>query len=562
MKKLVVDILEKTLKSMNVKISREQIEEKIEIPPSIELGDYAFPCFIVANQLELMPHEAALEIRKQIGTPNETDFDDIQTQGPYINFFLDRKNLARKIVWEAISKRKEYGKTKIGKGKRVVVEFSSPNIAKPFGIGHLRSTIIGNSLAKIHEFLGYKVTRINYLGDWGTQFGKIMLGFEEFGSDKKLLKNPIEHLLQVYVKANKKKYEKEAREWFKRLEDKDKKALMLWKLFRTLSIKEFEKIYTTLGVKFDVYSGESESVKSADEVLKQLEKKKLVHKSKGALIVDLKQYGLDVCIIKKSDDATTYVLRDLAAAIKRHEKYNFEKMLYEVGQEQTLYFRQLFKILELLGYKWAKDCVHVDHGLYLGKSGKRFATRKGNIIFMKDILDETISLAGKELKKRAPKLRKTELERRARAIAIAAIFYGDLKNNRKNNMVFDINRFISFDGDTGPYILYSYARASSILKKAQQQDKFEILELDTKELELVQKLLKFENVVTEAYRTLSPSVIANYCYQISKTFNEFYHVCPVVGSKEEAFRLALVEAFRIVLKNSLSLLGIETLEKM
>lgn len=516
----------------------------------------------LAEKLKDPPHEIALDIRERIGSPTETDFDDVQVSNGYINFFLDRKDMARKVVWETINKKADYGKSKIGKGKKVIVEMSSPNIAKPFGIGHLRSTIIGNSLANIYDFLGYKTIKINYLGDWGTQFGYILLGYDKFGNEKKLLEKPINYLLSIYVKANKKIYESKAREWFKKLEDRDKKALMLWKLFRNLSIEEFEKIYQILGIEFDVYSSESESIKNTKRVLQELEKKKLIKKSKGALIADLKKYGLDICVLIKSDEATTYALRDLSSAIKRYEKYKFDKMIYEVGQEQELYFKQLFKILELLGYKWFKDCNHVSHGLYLGKDGKKFSTRKGKTVFMKEVLDETIELAKKEIKKRAEKISEKELVQRARKIAIAAIFYGDLKNDRKNSIVFDIERFLSFEGDTGPYIQYSYARATSILKKAPKRGKFEIKDLDDKELELMQKILQFQNLVIKAAETMNPSLIANYAYQLAKLFNEFYHSCPVLGSEQEDFRLALVEAFRQVIKNSLHLLGIDVLEEM
>ena len=285
-------------------------------------------------------------------------------------------------------------------------------------------------------------------------------------------------------------------------------------------------------------------------------------KSKGALTVDLKKYNLGGCLIEKSDGTTLYLTRDLAAAIKRYKKYKFEKMIYEVGQEQKLHFRQVFKVLELMDYKWAKNCIHVDHGLYLDKDGKKFSTRKGKSVFMKDIFDKTFSLSKKEIKKRVSKISKKELERRAMKITIASIFYGDLKNNRINNMIFDIKRFVSFEGNTGPYILYSYARASSILRKAGTQGKFKIEDLESKEFELVKKLSQFSEVVLRAYESLNPSVIANYSYQIAKLFNEFYHACPVIGSENESFRLALVEAFRQILRNSLELLGIETLEEM
>jgi arginyl-tRNA synthetase len=561
MKKEVIQVLKDSFKKQKIKISQEEIEKFIEVPPTTDLGDYAFPCFFLAERMKMSPHQITIKIRQTI-VYKETDFENITTNGPYINFFFNRKNLARKIVFEAITKKEKYGRGDLGKNKKVVVEFSSPNIAKPFGIGHLRSTIIGNSIANICEFQGFKPVRLNYLGDWGTQFGKIILGFVKFGSEEKLEKDPIKHMLELYVKISKdKKYEGEAREWFKKLEEGENRAVILWRIFRELSLKEFNLLYKKMEIVFDVYSGESDYQKQMKNVVKTLEEKKLLKKSEGALIVDLNEYNLGVALIKKSDGATLYMTRDLAAAIDRKNKYKFVKMVYEVGQEQTLHFKQLFKILELMGNKWAKDCVHVEHGLYLDIDNKRFATRKGKTLFMKDILEETTKLTKKEIEKRT-KLKKSELEERAHRIAIAAIFYGDLKNNRKNNIVFDLKRFVSFEGDTGPYILYSYARASSIIKKNAPQKKFEILELQEKEIELVKKLLDFKKVAKEAHNSLNPSLIANYCYQTSKVFNEFYHVCQVIGSDEEAFRLALVEAFRIVLKNSLSLLGISTIEKM
>jgi arginyl-tRNA synthetase len=562
MKELVIKILKKALKEKNIRLKGEEIEKSLETPPSPDMGDYAFPCFFLAKKLKQEPSQIALEIREKIGNPPVMDFEDIQTAGPYINFFLNRKNLARKVVWEVLTQKKNFGKTDVGNRKKIVIEFSSPNIGKPFGIGHLRSTIIGNSIANICEFEGFKTTRINYLGDWGTQFGKLILGYEKFGSEKKLHANPIKHLLEIYVKINKKIYEEKSREWFKKLENKDKEAVILWRVFKELSLNDFEKIYKILGVKFDKYSGESECIKETEKIVKELKEKNLLKKSKGALIVDLKKYNLGICIIQKSDGTTIYAVRDIATAIKRYKKYKFKKMIYEVGQEQKLYFKQIFKVLELMGYDWAKNCIHAEHGLYLDKNRKKFATRKGKTIFMKNIIDETASLAKKEIKKRFPKISKKELEKRALKIAIAAIFYGDLKNNRSNNMIFDIKRFVSFEGDTGPYIQYSYARASSILKKITNKNKFKIFELKPKEINLVKKLSQFPEVVLNSYKNLNPAIIANYCYQLAQIFNEFYHTCPVIGSEQESFRLALVESFRQVLRNSLKLLGIETIEEM
>ncbi len=562
-KEAIVKLLKKPLKELKIKIKDEEIQSLIEIPPSAEMGDYAFPCFSFSSQLKKNPHEIALEIRENIGNAPPTDFDDVQVKGAYLNFFVDRKNLARKVIWESINQGKNYGRSKKGKGKKIIVEFSSPNIAKPFGIGHLRSTIIGNAISNIAEFQGYKVIRMNYLGDWGTGFGKLIYGYEKWGNEKKLQKDPIKHLLELYVKVSKNKnYEKNAREAFKELENGNKKAQMLWKLFRTFSLKEFEKLYNEMGIKFDVLSGESFHNKERDKILKLLESKNLVKKSKGALIIDLTKYNLGVALIQKSDGTTLYATRDLAAAISRHKKYNFDSMIYEVGQEQKLYFQQLFKILELLGYKWAKNCIHVYHGLYLDKDGKKFATRKGKTIFMEDIIDKTKEIARKQIKKKAPSISKSELEKRTNIVALGSIFYGDLKNNRTNDMIFDLNKFVSFEGNTGPYLQYSYARASSILKKAGATKKFEILELEQKEIELSKKLSEFSDVVETAYTSLNPSLIANYSYQLCQIFNEFYHSCPVIGSSSESFRLALVQSFRQVLQNALNLLRINVLEEM
>ena len=565
MKDVVIRLLKKAMKELDfrVKIKDSELENLIEIPKNPELGDYAFPCFFLSDKSGLDPHDIAVQIREEIGEPPATEFEDIQVSGPYLNFFVNRKSLARQVVWDIIAQKKKYGRTNVGDKKKVIVEFSSPNIAKPFGIGHLRSTIIGNSLSNILEFTGHRVTRINYLGDWGTQFGKLLFGYKKFGSEKKLNRKLTQHLFEIYVEANKKKYEEEAREWFKKMENREKSALLLWKFFRDISIENFKGIYKTLGIKFDAYEGESMYNKKSRKVIEQLQEKRLLRKSKGALIIDLNKWGLENAVIEKSDGGTLYITRDIAAAIDRYRRYKFDKMLYEVGQEQKLYFRQLFKILELMGYKWAQNCTHVDHGLYLDKNGKKFSTRKGKTVFMEEILEKTEHLAEKEIKKRVKKISKRELQKRALKVAIASIFYGDLKNNRKTDAIFDIKKFVSFEGDTGPYLMYSYARASSILRKSGAiLKKFELEKLEEKEIELVKKLSQFPEAVLNAWRNLNPSVIANYSYQLAQIFNEFYHVCKVIGSEQETFRLALVEAFRQTLKNSLSLLGIETIEEM
>lgn len=541
-------------------LNPKEVEKILETPPSQDLGDYAFPCFILSKKLKKSPNQIAEDLAKKIKSKN---LEKIEARGPYVNFFINRKNLAEETLKEILRKKDKYGSSKIGKNKKVVIEFSSPNIAKPFGIGHLRSTIIGNSLAHITSFLGYSPVKLNHLGDWGTPFGKVIAGYKHFGSEKELKKDPIKHLYDCYVKANKdKSLDEEARNWFKKMESNDKETLALWERFRKLSLKSFGKLYDLMNIQFDKISGESAYHGKMEKTVKLLKDKKLLEESEGAFIVNLEKDKLGVALIQKSDGATLYATRDLTAAIDRHEKYKFEKMIYEVGSEQNLYFQQLFKVLELMGFSWAKDCIHVSHGLYLGEDSKKLATRKGKTIFMEDIIEETKNLAKQEIAKRE-KLSTKQLDERAIKIALAAIFYGDLKNHRSADAVFDIQNFLSFEGNTGPYLLYTYARAKSILKKSKyKKSKYKIPELSPEEKQLILQLSKFPETVERAHKNLAPNLIANYSYQISQQFNEFYHKSKIIGSENEQFGLALVEAFSQTLKNALNLLGIEVLEQM
>ncbi len=540
-------------------LSLTKVDNLIEIPPKEEMGDFAFPCFILSKKLQKSPILIADDLSKKFRKKLSKEISNVDFNGAYVNFFINKEILAKNVL--AKVEKEKFGENNSGKGKKIVIDMSSPNIAKPFGIGHLRSTIIGNSIGKICEANGFNAVKINYLGDWGTQFGKIIFGFKKWGSEKKLKENPVEHLYELYVRANNKKFEDEAREEFKKLENGDAENLKLWKKFRKLSLKEFDEIYDLLGIKFDVVSGESFYNNKMDAIVKELSKKKLVKKDEGAMIVDLKKEGLGVALIQKSDGTSLYVTRDLAAAKARKAKYEFNKMIYEVGQEQKLHFKQVFNILKKMGYDWSDDCVHVSHGLYLDNDGKKFSTRKGKTVFMKDILDEVIKKAKKNLLKRE-KLNDKVLNERARKIALSAIFYGDLKNSRENNMVFDVDKFLSFEGDSGPYLLYSYARASSIVKKVKSNKTVKIIGLKNSEIRLLKKIDSFEDVVAKAYKTLSPNLIANYSFELAQMFNEFYHSCPVLGSDEEGFRLKLVDAFRITFGKSLELLGIEVVEEM
>ena len=557
MKQIIVQMLQKHLP-----LSSSQIELLIQVPQDKNHGEYTFPCFTLAKKLKRNPAEIAKDITSKIKPAKE--FEKVEFLGPYINFFINRNILALETLRKIAREKDKYGCSLLGKGKTIVIDMSSPNIAKPFGIGHLRSTIIGNAISNIAKFQGHKVVKINYLGDWGTQFGKLIVGYRRFGDPKKLKSDSIKHLLEIYVRVNKnEELEEEAREWFKKLESGDKSALLLWKKFKELSLKEFSNLYNELGISFDVISGESEYNTKLQEVVDLLREKGLLEESEGALVVNLEKYGLGVCLIQKKDGATLYATRDIAAALDRYHKYKFSSMLYEVGSEQKLHFQQFFKVLELLGCTWARNCNHIDHGLYLDKDGKKFATREGKTVFMEDILKETKDLARKEILSRE-KIPSRELEKRVSAIALASIFYGDLKNYRSQNMMFDIQRFVSFEGDTGPYLLYSYARAKSILAKAKnkKQGPKTNVKITESEKQLISSFAQFPEVVQQAHKDYAPNHIANYAYHLSQTFNEFYHQEKVIGSDNEQFRLALVSAFAQVLKNTLHLLGISPIEKM
>jgi len=531
-----------------------EIKGLIEVPPRLDMGDFAFPCFSLAKKEKKSPVEIAEELVLKFSKKLPKEIGEVRVQGAYVNFFVDRVEFVRKVLKSDF---REVEKN----GKKVVIDMSSPNIAKPFGIGHLRSTIIGNSLARICEANGFEAVKINYLGDWGTQFGKIILAWKRWGSEEELERDAVGHLYGLYVRGNAKEFEEEARAEFKKLEEGDEENLRLWKKFRELSLRDFDKIYDLLGVEFDEVSGESLYNDKMDGVVGELEDKGLLKVDDGAKVVDLSDEGLGVVLIQKSDGTSLYATRDIAMAIDRKKVYDFDKGIYEVGAEQKLHFRQVFGVLRKMGYSWSKNLVHVAHGLYLDKDGKKFSTRRGKSVFMKDVLDEVVLKARENLKARG--VGDEDLDERARKIAIAAIFYGDLKNNREHNMVFDIDRFLEFEGDSGPYLLYSYARASSLLRKvSRKNDGFDVGEVEDVEYLLIRKVFEFEEVVRRAYEGLAPNLVAKYCFELASLFNEFYHACPVLGGKSEGVRLKIVEVFRDRMGKGLELLGIEKLEEM
>ena len=568
MKEVVVKILQKALKQLKVEVKEEEIEKRIKIPPSIDMGDYAFPCFFLQDILKDLPHQIALNIREKIKTPTATDFDDIRVDGPYINFILDRKNLARKAVWEIITKKKDYGKNKIGKTRRTMVEFPGPNTNKPLHLGHLRNMAIGESISRILNFEGRKVIRTNINNDRGIHICKSMLAYNKWGRDKmpedKKMKSDhfVGHFYVLFNKHEKKhkKIDKEIQEMLKKWEEGDKKTLMLWKLMNNWALRGFKETYKKFGIKHDIEYFESKLYKKGKEIVEEGVKKGIFEKAKdGAVKINLEKEGLGEKILLRKDGTSVYIVQDIYLAKLRFDKYKLTDSYYVVGNEQEHHFKVLFSILGKLGFK-TKGLKHISYGMVTLPQGK-MKSREGTVIDADNIIEKVRLLAEKELSKRE-KISKTELKRRSLIIALASIKYFLLKIDMKKNMLFNPKEAINFEGDTGPYIQYSYARASSILKKASKQGRFKIFELHPKELELVQKLLQFQDNVVKAAETMNPSVIANYSYQLARLFNEFYHACPVLGSKEEDFRLALVEAFRQVIKNSLNLLGIEVLEEM
>ncbi len=554
MRNIIISLIHNT-----TKLDTEVIDRTIEIPPEEKMGDFAFPCFILAKQMKKAPQQIAADLAKEIRA--QDGIARIAAEGPYLNFYLDKTATGQQMLNTITSDQFLLASKN---GKKAVIEFSSPNIAKHFGIGHLRSTIIGNAIANIYERIGYEVTRINYLGDWGTQFGKLLLGYELYGDPAALQKDPIQHLLDIYVRINQEMnedLETQAREKFRLLEQGDAHCTQLWQQFRQYSVQEFDRIYQLLGVSFDVISGESRYTEKAQKVIKDLTDRNLAQRSDGALIVDLEDKDLGVAIIQKSDGTSIYTSRDIAAAIERHEEYAFDTMIYEVGGEQKRHFQQVFVILELLGHPWATSCIHVDHGLYLGTDGKKMSTRKGKTMYMKDIWEETVQITREAIKDRH-ELEEDELQSRAQKIARAAIIYGDLKNYRSNDTIFDISKLTQLEGDTGPYLLYTYARASSILRKASAQEQTPVDDIDAHEFRLIKLLSSYPDRITVAYTKNDPSQIAAFCLELAQEFNVFYQNCPVLDNPRSSLRIRILHAYRTILRDALSLLGIETIEEM
>ncbi len=565
MNKFVEEIV-KTI-SGEIDLSESDIRELIEVPPDQKLGDYAFPCFVLSRKLRKAPNQIASELASKL---RETELiREIQSVGPYVNFKVDQGKLAEFVLHQVFDQGDDYGSSDQGRGKTILIDFSSPNIAKPFGIGHLRTTVIGNSLYHIFRKLGFDVVRINHLGDWGTQFGKVILAYRLWGEEKEFQKDPISTLYDLYVRFHREaekepNLEEEARLWFKKLEDGDKEAAELWSKFREHSIREFKRVYEMLNIEFDAYPGESFYDQYMDQTIREIESKGLAEISQDALIVNLDKYDLPSCLLKKSDEATLYATRDITAAIYRYNTYKFHKSLYVVGTAQSLHFRQLFKVLELMGYAWAKDCVHVDFGWIKFKQ-KMMSTRKGNIILLEDVLNKSIELAGKIIQEKNPELENKEEV--AKDVGIGAVIFADLSTRRNKDIDFDWDQALSFDGETAPYVQYTHARLCSLMRRYGEPVVREVdyAVFSTEEESTLVKLLQdFPPKIQSAAQNYEPAIICSLLIDLCSSFNRFYQKQRIITEDQDltAARMLLVKALQITIKSGLSLLGIQAPERM
>ncbi|HEM4251666.1 TPA: arginine--tRNA ligase [Streptococcus suis] len=559
-KQVIAERLAAILPSLEV----EAIYNLLEKPKSSEMGDIAFPAFSLAKVERKAPQAIAADIVEKLDT---TGFENVVATGPYVNFFLDKAAISHQVLTDVITEKDQYGQLNIGQGRNVTIDMSSPNIAKPFSVGHLRSTVIGDALANIHEKLGYKPIRINHLGDWGKQFGMLIVAYKLWGDKAAVEADPISELLKLYVRINAEAEEKpelddEARQWFKKLEDGDPEAHELWQWFRDESLVEFNRIYDKLDVTFDSYNGEAFYNDKMDEGIQILEEKGLLQESKGARIVDLESYNLPPALIMKTDGATLYITRDMATAMYRKRTYDFVKSIYVVGQEQINHFKQLKAVLKEMDFDWSDDMTHITFGL-VTKDKKKLSTRKGNIILLEPTLDEAISRALTQIEAKNPDLENKEEV--AHAVGVGAVKFYDLKTDRDNGYDFDLEAMVSFEGETGPYVQYAYARIQSILRKANfvpsAENDYKLA--DAESWDIIKHIQNFSNVVERAGDKFDPSLIAKYAINLAQAFNKYYaHTRILDESPERDSRLALAYATGLVLKEALRLLGVKAPEKM
>ena len=559
-KQLIASELAKVIDSLD----QSAISNLLEQPKSSDLGDIAFPAFSLAKVERKAPQAIVADIAEKI---DPSHFEKVVATGPYVNFFLNKAKISDQVIKEVIKEGADYGQQNEGQGENITIDLSSPNIAKPFSVGHLRSTVIGDALSNIFRKMGYNTIKINHLGDWGKQFGLLMVAYKKWGNKEAVEANPIDELLQLYVRINAEiendpALDDEGRLWFKKLEDGDPEATELWQWFRDESLVEFNRIYELLGVEFDSLNGEAFYNDKMDEAVKILEDKGLLKESKGASIVDLDDVNLPPAMIKKSDGATLYITRDIATAMYRARTYNFVKNVYVVGQEQSNHFRQLKAVLKKMGFDWSDDMIHVDFGL-VTKNRQKLSTRKGNIILLEPTLQEAISRAKAQIEEKNPNLENKEAV--AHAVGVGAVKFYDLKTDRRNGYDFDLEAMVSFEGETGPYVQYAYARIQSILRKADFKPSLDAnYNLnDAESWEIIKLIQDFARVVKRASDNFEPSLIAKYAISLAQAFNKYYaHTRILDETPERDSRLALSYTTAVVLKEALRMLGVEAPEKM
>ena len=555
------------LKEHIEELTLEEITAFIEVPPNKDMGDFAFPCFKLAKVFRKAPNMIAAELSEKIEAKGV--ISNVTPLGGYINFFVNKSQLAETVIKDVLTKKEKYGHSDLGKDKTIVIDFSSPNIAKPFHIGHIRTTVIGNALYKIYDSQGYNTVRINHLGDYGTQFGKLIVAFKLWGNKEAVEANPIPELLKLYIQFHDEaekhpEMEDEARAWFTKLENGDKEAKELWQWFRDESLKEFARVYDLLDIEFDSYNGESFYSDKMDRVIDIIKDKGLLQESQGTNIVDLEEYNMPPALITKNDGSTLYMTRDLAAALYRKENYDFEKCIYVVGSQQSLHFQQLFKVLELVGFEWAKDMVHVPFGMVALEEGT-MSTRKGRVVFLEDVLKQAIEKTKETMLAKNPNA--LNVDEIAKQVGVGAVVFQELSNSRIKDYTFSWSRTLSFEGETGPYVQYTHARCCAVLRKAEEEVttdiNYELLN-DVDSAEVLKVIASFNKTILNAMRKNEPHIITRFVLDLAQAFNKFYHDNSILVEDAELrkARLALVCATRQALENGLKLLGMQAPERM
>ena len=546
-------------------LSEEELCSLIAVPPNTEMGDYALPCFRLAKAMRKPPAAIAEELAAAY--PADEIVTGAQAVNGYVNFRIDRALWSEQTLRRVLSEREEYGSSDEGKGKTVCIEYSSVNIAKPFHIGHLSSTVIGSALYKLHKFLGYPSVAINHLGDYGTQFGKLISAYKRWGSREEIEKGGLRALNALYVRFHEEaerdpSLNDEARHFFKKIEEKDEESVALFEWFKQLTLKDVGRIYDLLDVHFDSWAGESFYIDKMQPVIDELKEKGLLVESEGAQIVDLSAYDMPPCLVLRSDGASLYATRDLAAAIYRKQTYDFYKSLYVVAYQQNLHFRQFFKVLELMGKEWAKDLVHVAYGMVSLEEGS-MSTRKGRVVYLEDVIDKCVEKALAIITEKNPSLENKE--ETAKTVGVGAVIFGALYNNKIKDITFSYDKVLNFEGETSCYVQYTCARAHSVLEKGGSARAYAAKEVCPQEFEVVKQLAEFPATCHDALEKYEPCFIARYCVDLAQKFNKFYFDCSILNAEDgqtRAFRLALTEATLVTLKNGLGLLGIGVPEKM